>query len=263
LTCTAKRDGSSEALYAVGERILTDNDAVGYQPARWQANGYRGWHSDGIRCGVRHDGTLVSLSGLKCREEWKEALTAAEHCSRLDVAVDVHLDAKVPTLTRDCYESLFHVPPGNGRPAKRSLILNSDGGSTLYIGSRVSDRFARLYDKGIEQRTLAAGKWWRFELELKGARAEQMSAGLLSAIAYRATCVATVAEYFQLRAGLLIPFEPGALICNEGREPTTDARRLHWLSHQVRGTVLELTRSVGLPRVLGALGIPQSAVRDP
>jgi DNA relaxase NicK len=168
----------------------------------------------------------------------------------------------VPALARDCYESLFHVPPGNGRPAKRSLILNSDGGSTLYIGSRVSDRFARLYDKGIEQGTTAAGKWWRLELELKGRRSQSHAEALLSTAAHRDQCLATVAEYFQQKAMLVIPFESSMLIYNESRAPTSDARRLHWLSSQVRGTILELTRTVGLPRVLCALGIPQSAVRD-
>lgn len=262
ITCTASTDGSSEALWAVGERVLTENEAEGYQPTRWQAHGYRGWNADGIRLGCRASGTIVSLSGFKCREEWKQALSAAEHCSRLDLAVDVHLDTEVPSLPRDCYESLFHKPPGNGRPSQRTLILNSNGGSTLYIGSRTSDRFARLYDKGIEQQQCAAGKWYRFELEVKGLSSHPLAEQLLSIDVHRGQCLSVVAEYFRSKAALSIPGAPKLLICNGRREATTSDRRLHWLSHQVRGTVLELTRSVGLARVLGALGIPQSAVRE-
>jgi DNA relaxase NicK len=262
LTCTAKRDGLSQALWAVGERVLCDNERVGYEASRWQANGYRGWCSDGVRLGSRHDGSLLSLSGLKCREEWKQALPAAEHCSRLDLAVDVYLDSVVPTLASDCYQSLFHTPPGNGRPSKRTLIVDSLGGSTLYIGSRVSDRYARLYDKGVEQKQLARGKWYRLELEVKGNSAQPLADGLLSATAHSDVCLATVADYFQHRASLLIPSKMDAVIRNECRAAPTDASRLHWLSSQVRGTVLGLTRTVGTARVLEALGLPQSAVKD-
>lgn len=262
ITCTASADGSSEALWAVGERVLTENEAEGYKATRWQAHGYRGWNSDGVRCGARASGSIVSLSGLKCRDEWKQALAAAEHCSRVDLAVDVHLYAEVPSLPRDCYVSLFHKPPGNGRPAQRTLILNSNGGSTLYIGSRTSDRFARLYDKGIEQKASSAGRWYRLELEVKGNSAHPLAVGLLATPAHRDECLSVVAEYFQHKAMLIIAAKSPALICNEGRNPTTADKQLHWLSSQVRGTILELTRTVGLPRVLSALGLPLSAVRD-
>lgn len=262
LTCTASTDGSSEALWQCGERILTDNEAVGYVPTRWQAHGYRGWCSDGIRLGSRLSGSIVSMSGLKCRENWKQALSAAEHCSRIDVAVDVYLNPEVPSLTRDVYQTLFHKPPGNGRPAKRTLILNSDGGSTLYIGSRVSDRFARIYDKGIEQQTAPAGNWYRFELEVKGDSSHPFADQLLRIEDYKAALLGTVAHYFRERSALAIPHGKKFVIRNESRPAPTDARRLHWLSSQVRGTVLELTRSVGTARVLEALGLPTSAVRD-
>jgi len=263
ITCTAKRDGSAGQLWDVGARILSDNEAVGYVPTRWQAHGYRGWSSEGVRLGGRTDGSLLSLSSLKCRENWYQALTAAEHCSRVDLCVDVHLNFEVPSLTRDCYESLFHVPPGAGRPAKRTLITDSDGGSTLYVGSRTSDRFARLYDKGIEQAAFRAGKWWRFELEVKGNSSQRIADRLLSAANHRVQCLSTVASYFQQRAALVIPHNPVPVICNEERAPTTDARRLLWLSRQVRSTVQELQKTVGRARVLEALGLLQSERTDP
>lgn len=262
ITLTAKTNGLSDGLWRVGERFLCDNERVGYVPTRWQANGYRGWCSEGVRLGARSEGCIVSLSGLKCGENWHEAFTTAEHCSRLDLAVDVYLDPEMPTLTRDCYESLLHVPPGNGRPAKRTLIVNSDGGSTLYIGSRTSDRFARLYDKGIEQKTHPAGKWWRLELEIKGNSSHPAAEQLAAAEIHNAVCLATVADYFQQRAGVIIPHADTLAVRYCQRAPTTIERRLLWLSHQVRGTVLELTREVGRRRVLDALGILQSAVEE-
>jgi len=54
-----------------------------------------------------------------------------------------------------------------GRKIKASLI----NGETLYIGSRKSDRFWRIYNKALEQGI--AGPLYRIELELKGDRARQ------------------------------------------------------------------------------------------
>lgn len=44
-----------------------------------------------------------------------------------------------------------------------------DSGSTVYFGSRQSDRYTRIYDKGKEQGTKL--NWIRIEMELKGKRA--------------------------------------------------------------------------------------------
>jgi len=54
-----------------------------------------------------------------------------------------------------------------GAKIKASLI----NGETLYIGSRKSDRFWRIYNKALEQGV--AGPLFRIELELKGDRARQ------------------------------------------------------------------------------------------
>jgi DNA relaxase NicK len=140
--------------------------------------------------------------------------------------------------------------------------MNSDGGSTLYLGSRMSDRFARLYDKGIEQQTHKAGKWWRFELELKGECSPQASAELLSADDYSRECFSIVADFFYYRSMIAMPDWVPTSVRYWSRQTTTDAKRLHWLATQVRGTILELTRSVGRQRVLEALGLLQSEVRD-
>lgn len=55
-----------------------------------------------------------------------------------------------------------------------SMIVSgrhAKGGATTYIGSRHSERFIRVYDKGKEQKTDL--DWIRVEIELKGARAQQ------------------------------------------------------------------------------------------
>ena len=57
----------------------------------------------------------------------------------------------------------------NGRTTGRARdwerIQGEDGGCTINIGSRQSDKFVRVYDKGVESKTGA--DWKRMEIELK------------------------------------------------------------------------------------------------
>ena len=57
-------------------------------------------------------------------------------------------------------------------------VTDNRGGYTMYIGSRESEKFARLYNKAAEQGV--DGDWWRFEVELKG-DAAKMAARLILA----------------------------------------------------------------------------------
>ena len=79
LTCTAKPDGSSEALWSVGDRVLSENELIGYKATRWQAHGYRGWCSEGIRLGARGDGALLYILD---RRNWLGAREDGWNCIR-------------------------------------------------------------------------------------------------------------------------------------------------------------------------------------
>jgi DNA relaxase NicK len=56
--------------------------------------------------------------------------------------------------------------------SKADLIVGTTGGTTLYIGSRQSDKFLRIYDKAAEQQI--PGDWVRVELEIKGDTAREL-----------------------------------------------------------------------------------------
>jgi DNA relaxase NicK len=54
--------------------------------------------------------------------------------------------------------------------ARRHRLVQSESGSTLYIGSRSSERFLRIYDKAGQEGVDM--DWFRAELELKGGAAK-------------------------------------------------------------------------------------------
>lgn len=94
--------------------------------------------------------------------------------SRLDLAIDLYETPcnilALPTLAR--------VKNDPGSALKWSLVQSSDGGATVYIGSRKSDKFMRIYDKAV-QMGLPDSPWTRFELELKRDTAREIAAFLV------------------------------------------------------------------------------------
>lgn len=127
---------------------------------------------------ARHDmGTHIVLSGSTL-----EALTLAGNNVRTMLKRAIELKAKVTRLdiaidARDCEIDIAEVykaaqdAKSQGSVQSINLISGVDGGATLYLGSRQSDKFARLYDKGVQ--TKDGGDWKRLELELKGDVAKQ------------------------------------------------------------------------------------------
>lgn len=128
------------------------------------------WHESEPRMKL-----CFNLTGGDC-EEWYadgrflsplvSTLYAGEaNFTRIDAALDYHGDANIGDLV-----DAFEVDPGwtsvrTLRPFQE-LTNGSDGVSRIwsgvYIGSRSSERFLRVYDKALE--TGSSGRWTRIEL---------------------------------------------------------------------------------------------------
>lgn len=81
--------------------------------------------------------------------------------TRIDLAIDIHDKfVDIPELYK-----MLNDGRAKSASTKYNLIVGSDGGSTLYVGSRQSDKMLRAYDKAAEQ--AVPGFWYRFELEIK------------------------------------------------------------------------------------------------
>lgn len=103
-------------------------------------------------------------------------------CTRIDLAVD-HVMQDVNLYERAvascnsgelCIMRSYAPDPAfraDGTPIRKLLKL----------GQRESEVCARIYDKGLETKTLPAGLWERFEVEIKGSRAPSVCMSLLKA----------------------------------------------------------------------------------
>jgi len=109
----------------------------------------------------------LAVAGISSRWLLERAIELNAKISRLDLAIDAINEG----VNVDAIYASAQVGETIGTAQKVERRQSIDGGITLYIGSRESDKFARLYDKGIESGI--GGDWKRLEIELKGDVAKQ------------------------------------------------------------------------------------------
>lgn len=97
-------------------------------------------------------------------------IDAGGSITRLDLAKDlqgvsISLDAIYQALEQGAY---------SGTARKFAQIHSLDGGNTIYVGSRQSEKFIRIYNKAAQSK-IPGALWFRFEIETKGMVARALS----------------------------------------------------------------------------------------
>jgi len=191
------------------------------------------------------------LSGERFQRLWREIAPKRDKCTRVDLAVTHRLESPSKGLAAHLYTQVQENP---GR--RSSLILNSKGGSTLYVGSRTSQFFGRVYDKGAEEEC-EAGIFWRWELECKKPVAEPFVARLLDCEDVSRETMAQVWHWFESRGITPLWQVTNAYNAIEiGISVTTSEKQLTWLKEQVRPTVGRLILAGFEGEAREALGLP-------
>lgn len=131
---------------------------------------YTGWQFEygflgaGEQAGLIHN--LLRISGQAAHYALRQLVIAdcsAWACRRLDAQVTI---VKPPEWSSRRFADYVKASDTRGRGVR--LIENlSNGLDTVYVGSRTSNRFARYYVKAA-----ASGHLLRYEVEVKGERAE-------------------------------------------------------------------------------------------
>lgn len=229
-------------------------------PSRAKYFGYEGQELDGLFWGYRpNQGYMLVAKGRTGDELWPAIAPTARRVSRLDLAVTVDLTRPVVNLAKSAYEDNRTV----GGQRQYAYITNSKGGQTLYVGSRQSGQFGRLYDKGAQEGSAAPGVRWRYEVEIKDKlrtlpTLDLMYQAWLCDKPWRVDITKAVHNWFSNR-GVSPRFARLAGndifdIAVEARVSGTD-RKLAWLSKQVAPTVQELIRQGVGDKAMLALGL--------
>jgi len=232
----------------------------------WSRHGYNGTSLPGFQWGYhRQHGYIIICSGPIAERFWLEALAPRPRVTRLDLSVTVDINPPEPFMADRLYregqaQGLF----GN---LSTTVVENSRGGNTLYLGSRSSDQYGRLYDKGVEADPKGGeqGKFWRYEVEFKKPRSSVVAGTLMTRMKDGSLpadlILSTVHDWFLVR-GVRPLFRPGAtpalvtVVSQEYRETSLD-RKIKWLRTSVQPTVKKLLAMGMEEETLRALGIPR------
>lgn len=222
--------------------------------------GYKGVICGKSFVGEREDGLLLRATGGASGGFYEACYLEDMHVSRLDLAVTVWIKNPTTHIGREArLDAAYHrlTNPKEGK-RKISSVDSEDGGYTLYIGSKSSEHFCRLYDKGAEAGNDYYAGSWRYEIELHNDSATQAARYILANSLQMETVVAsTVRQYYTAR-GVKVPWytadELNALRPLRLLE-SDDSRSLRWLAAQVKPTVARLRARGYTSSVLEALGL--------
>lgn len=263
VTLTSKKDEVGMEWYKMYVAYRTEMVVEANVEKHWNNGFYAGMGIASMRWGHSdYLGYILLISGADAERFWQHLEPGQRRVTRLDLCVDFRPEKQCLLAAE------LHSAVSEGRKKELpalSLFVGPKGGDTLYVGSRHSQQFGRLYDKGVESKTEAPGIKWRAEVEYKKPVAGLMARELVheNSAARREAIIDTVLHWFFDRGIDVIPDYKTSEEINISVEQriTTKDRKLAWLSSQVKPTVQALI-SLGLGKeVLRSLAISEDALQ--
>jgi len=200
LAFTFKEDsrhaGEWLSLYASNQGSIPIAPTNGYRTAYRSTEGIHVmWNLDRAEMGYHVIIAGSAIRNLLKRHDLDQQtliqtiLDSGGSITRLDLAKDatdvqINLDAIYMAL-----EGGYSV----GTARKFAQMHSKDGGNTIYVGSRQSEKFIRIYNKAAES-NLPGVLWYRYELETKGMVARAVASILTSTTGW-ADCFATYTKH--------------------------------------------------------------------
>lgn len=164
LTCTSDREQVGLAWYDLFKAKANEENLEPFVNQSWSNGYYSGLSIDHLKWG-RNDtlGYILIASGDTAHWVWPLVKPAGTRITRIDLCADVLYKNPLP-LARSAFGALSDR---DKQKRRYSLFQGTDKGSTLYVGSRHSQAYGRLYDKGVESKLAEPERLWRYEVEIK------------------------------------------------------------------------------------------------
>lgn len=216
--------------------------------------GYTGGLAGKVFLGTRSDGWMLQISGSDAHVWWNDFGPARGNVTRIDFQITAKLALPCAVYLPDLWRKVCNTRMGKGRASTARLFSEPQGTTGISIGSRASERYFRIYDKGREQGLVDVKDLLRWEVELKGSAAK-VGAYLLESNPSLVDGVRNAVISYYESQGVTLPIkEPyeKLVIPNVTKSPSVFTK-LKWLRDDVSPTVRTLVDSVGVEAVLQAL----------
>lgn len=258
ITATAKDPRARTQMEILGHRLLCEEQKSGNETTTFKLH-----ELQGLRCGSVEYATsfwwdMLRLSSHLAQDHWTKVVQQATNVSRLDLQLTFRLTPINENLPEAVERAMRRFKREHNTRLEIELRRNDVKGKTLYSGSRKSDRFARLYDKGRESRHPDLAGCWRIEQQIQNSLAWRYAKALLTSEEPNNTILTEMDRYYRDRGAPLIQSSYGCpLGMNDlPRKLGQDAERvLQWLQAQVAPAIAKQRASGNLDRVVQALGL--------
>lgn len=255
LTATACERDTCIGMADMGASLVRSETSKGYDLRPWRMAGFEGWKAGACQFGRRNDEVIMRLSDYLAHREWRNLYAVANNTSRVDVECTSRSACSAAKRVRGfAAEGYKHA---TGRQAKYHVtyICGNDGSATCYLGRRSSERYGRIYTKGVESGLDQWANTVRFELELKDRAAKQAIAFLALHDGPDVPYAAVLQPFFRGR-GISCRFPVACSSYEYDSSRTSDrARRLEWVKKCLGPFSRELVESGDGPTLLDCLGL--------
>lgn len=260
LTLTNNDPKNLYGLANLGKELVTLCISNNYTADPWHWCGYSGESTPHCRWGEREDSAILQISGPMADDWFDAAYLQATNCSRIDLAVTVRYEPEREGIAGESYGNGKEWADKRGTGPGYTLITNSSGGSSCYVGARISDLYGRIYDKYRESADERYRGCWRWEVEAKGEIAKRCASAVHSSPTRASAIGGTVWRYFA-RRGCEPDWRMGddELPLLHIRPASNVATKLQWLERQVSPTVRFLLERGYESAAIEALGLAISA----
>lgn len=264
ITATCKPGEGVEKLECTALSLAEVEMSLGFYGRPWSGSGYEGFSVGSVTYGTRPDGAVLRLGGVVAQAHFGRVVTIASNVTRIDLQATFRVEGEVGVaLTTHYREMRAHAKQFKRAPGV-AIFIGRDYSRTIYSGSRQSDRYGRIYDKGAESKLKQFEGSVRYEQEIKGVRSARVASGIVAGMVNRESIATECLRFFAARGcrtrSLLVPTTDSITIVNatvSRRRSDTD-RSLAWLDKAVRPSVKRLVAMGYSGLVLRSLGLPES-----
>lgn len=222
---------------------VADRDAkLGYKVVKGGCFGFYGYKTRHALYGDKKEWALLQASGYEAKGGLKLAHEGIQ-ASRVDLQLTYRVETgMVESTIREAYRAACAQDAPERRHMKVSMIEQRGKAQTVYLGSRASDVFFRIYDKFEESGKEEYKDCVRFELELKGRASKALWKQLISGDMNLMHALQMVVHMLAER-GVMVPNQDiqDMDIMLPPRQKTSDESTAAWLAHQVSPVLRRLT----------------------
>lgn len=277
ITTTSHSGTTTRHLCAFAEWLVSQEIQKGCRSRPWRNTGYCGTVAGSVAFGVSQQGGIVRASGEVSQQHWQQLHSLADNVTRLDLQVTLPAVAGTTATLRKHHRELLNAPRTRGKPLQFKVYYGPDGPEGIHVGRRVSDRFGRVYDKGLESRSSAYDGHLRYELELHRTLALRTTQMLDSQELDQLAMVHQVHSFFLIRefklaSAWLLPPAGAVITASQLRDcelpPRVKksapevVRALRWMHNSVRPAIARLFEAGYHEEVLRALELDQVVHRN-